>query len=156
MANSFSGWTQGPFCLYSLFRVILTLEEVIGLHVQVKSLEVILEFLGPACFCWFPTYVLQFFFHSLLLSKYNYFGWCKQNFVVSSFSSAWGFRLESWTVSRKACTPGSGLYWKGHRLRTQRNMGSNPSSTQYLPDSVSPSAKWGETCMPSRLSWRVN
>lgn len=57
-----------------------------------------------------------------------------------------GFCLESWAVSQEDSVLGSGLPWKGHRLRRQKDMDSNFSLTQYLPDSFSPPAicVWGE------------
>lgn len=47
-------------------------------------------------------------------------------------------------MSQDACALGLGLHGEGHGLRRQRDMGSNPSFTPCLLDSVSPSAKWGE------------
>lgn len=60
------------------------------------------------------------------------------------FFICFGFCLESWAVSQENCALGSELPWKGHRLRRQKDVDSNSSLTQYLPDSVSLPAMWGK------------
>lgn len=154
MANSFPWWTQRPLCLHSLLRMRLTLGVVIGLHTQVKSLVVILEVLGPTCFCWFPTCVLQFF-HSWLLSKYNYFGWWDKTLYWALFYLLEVLSRISDCESRGPCSRVK-VALKRAQFRRQRDMGSNPSFTQHLLDSVSPPAKWGRNSSPSSLSWRLD